>query len=267
MPLLVRELMHGGVVTCAADSTLGDAAELLVRHRVHAMFVEGGDGRIVGVLSDMDLLSGEWLSTDAESFETMKQMTAGELMATPVALIDAGADASDAAAGMRREHVSRLLVVEDGMPVGVLAVSDVLRALGSVPAEPRAVADVMSKAFVAALPETSLIGLARGMTERRSRSIVIVDRSGALQGVVTGHDLLRFVEQPEEGVTAAEIMHAPATIAPDATLSTAADEMLRHEVHRLIVVDSDRPQGMPLGLISTADIVAEMATPASPWRE
>lgn len=268
MPLLVRDLMHAGVVSCPESSTLGDAAELLVRHRVHALFVESEDGRITGVLADMDLLSGEWLSTDAKSFETMKHITAGELMSTPMVLVDADAPIVDAATKMRREHVARLLVVEDERPVGVLAVSDLVRALATVASDPQTVADVMSRAFVVALPETDLAGLARGMTDRRSRSIVIVDRGGSLQGVVTGHDLLRFVEGGNEGrATAAEIMHAPITIGPGATLSQAADEMLRHEVHRLLVIDDDDRDGVPLGVISTADIVAEMAGPASSWRE
>ena len=39
--------------------------------------------------------------------------------------------------------------------------------------------------------------------------------------------------------------------------------MLRLHVHRLLVLDPAAPKGMPLGLISTADIVVEMATPGS----
>jgi CBS domain-containing protein len=61
-------------------------------------------------------------------------------------------------------------------------------------------------------------------------------------------------------------MHPPLTIGPDATLREAADTMLQHHIHRLIVVDPAYPAGMPLGLISTSDIVIEMAAPGSVWQ-
>jgi hypothetical protein len=42
--------------------------------------------------------------------------------------------------------------------------------------------------------------------------------------------------------------------------------MLTKEIHRVIVLDPDVPEGPPLGLISTTDIVVEMASPGSAWR-
>jgi CBS domain-containing protein len=61
-------------------------------------------------------------------------------------------------------------------------------------------------------------------------------------------------------------MTAPAlTTTADASLSEAADLMLAHEVHRLFVVDG-ADEGLPLGLVSTADIMVEMASPGSVWR-
>ncbi len=43
--------------------------------------------------------------------------------------------------------------------------------------------------------------------------------------------------------------------------------MIRHEVHRLVVTDPSRPDGVPIGIVSTSDIVAEMADERSVWRE
>jgi CBS domain-containing protein len=58
-------------------------------------------------------------------------------------------------------------------------------------------------------------------------------------------------------------MTPPITCAPELALSDAADLILRHEVHRLIVIDD---AGAPLGILSTADIVAEMAQAGSVWQ-
>jgi CBS domain-containing protein len=264
--MLVRELMHPGLFTCPLQTRLGDVARLLKQHAVHAMIVTDADGRPAGVLSDTDLLAGEWLSTEQASLATMQGITAGELMSSPVATVDADASASDVAERLRRENLSRLVVTEDGHPVGVIAISDLLRDLARPSAGRSTVADVMSWAIVTCLPDTPVTAAARAMQERRSRSVVVVDRGGAPLGVVTGMDLLSVYDRSADELKVAQLMRAPLTIAPDASLREAADEMLRHEVHRLVVVDPGDSARIPLGLVSTSDIVAEMAAPESVWQ-
>ena len=66
MTKLVKELMHPGVITCKPDATLGQVATLLDQHQVHALFVTDRDGRMMGVISDFDLMAGEWLATCRE---------------------------------------------------------------------------------------------------------------------------------------------------------------------------------------------------------
>jgi CBS domain-containing protein len=61
-------------------------------------------------------------------------------------------------------------------------------------------------------------------------------------------------------------MSPAVTILPEARLTEAVDLMLTKEIHRLIVLEPDLPEGPPLGLISTTDIVVEMASPGSAWR-
>ena len=265
--MLVRDLMHRDLVSCSPETRLGDAASLLVRHRVHALVVADSDGRPLGVLSDTDLLAGEWLSTDAEGLEVMLGMTAGELMTAPPETIDAGAPAGEAAARLRRGRILRLLVTEEGRPAGVISVSDLVASLARAATERRCVADVMSRGIVVCPPDTPVFAAARSMTERRSRSLVVVDSGGRPLGVVTGFDLLALYEPGAAETTVAELMQPPLTIGPDASLRDAADLMLRHETHRLVVVDPERPNAMPLGLVSTSDLVAEMAEPGSVWRD
>jgi CBS domain-containing protein len=264
--MVVRDLMHRGLYTCPPETRLGDAARLLVEHHVHAVVVADEGGEPLGVLSDTDLLTGEWLGTDEESLAVMQELTAGELMTSPAATIDADTPAADAAARLRREHVSRLVVTEAGRPVGVIAVSDLVGSLATPSGRREAVADVMSWGIVTCLPETPLPAAARAMQERRSRSVLVVDRSGAPLGIVTGHDLLAIYENGASDATVADLMHPPLTIGPGASLREAADQMLRHEVHRLIVVADDDQAQMPLGLISTSDIVVEMAAAESVWQ-
>jgi CBS domain-containing protein len=53
----------------------------------------------------------------------------------------------------------------------------------------------------------------------------------------------------------------------DASLREAAQLMIENHHHRLLVLDSGDPDAMPLGVISTYDIVVEMARPGSVWQQ
>ena len=49
-------------------------------------------------------------------------------------------------------------------------------------------------------------------------------------------------------------------------LREAADKMIQNHHHRLIVVDDANPEAFPLGIISSFDIVEQMARPDSVWQ-
>jgi CBS domain-containing protein len=79
--------------------------------------------------------------------------------------------------------------------------------------------------------------------------------------------LLPYVEDSiDEKLTVRDIMHPALTIDIHAPLREAADVMIQNHHHRLVVIDRDNPQAFPLGIISSFDIVAEMARPGSIWQ-
>jgi CBS domain-containing protein len=269
MAQLVKDLMHPGIITCQADMTLGRVAEVLIEQHLHALVVADRDGRLLGVLSDFDLMAAEWLSSDAKSLEAMRTMTAGELMTTPVDSVEAGMPACDAAQKMRSGGTSRLIVIERGKPVGIISTSDIVA--GMMRARPLGrmnVADVMSRAILVCREETPLCSVARAMTDAQFRSVLVVDAMGRPLGVVSGFDMLAYCG--EDGcaeATAGQAMHEMLTIRPDASLREAADMMIQHHHHRLVVVDPEENEAMPVGMISTFDIVFEMAHPSSVWQQ
>jgi CBS domain-containing protein len=126
----------------------------------------------------------------------------------------------------------------------------------------------MSDAILVCRDKTPLASAARTMTEAGWRSVLVVDAKGKPEGVVSGKDLLPYVENgiPEE-LTVRDIMHPALTIDINARLREAAELMIHEHHHRLVVVDKDDPQAFPLGIISSFDIVAEMARPGSIWQK
>jgi CBS domain-containing protein len=269
MKKLVRDLMHPGLLTCRPDATLGQVSVMLTQHHVHALIVADRDSRPVGIISDYDLLAGEWLSEDSESLTTMRNLTAGDLMSSPIDSIEAGMPLGEAAHVLIEKDINRLLVTEKGVPTGVISTSDFVSSIAREEKPLRqTVADVMSDAILVCRDKTPLTSAARTMTQAGWRSVLVVDAKGKPEGVVSGKDLLPYVKNGvEEKLTVQDIMHPALTIDIHAKLREAADLMIQKHYHRLVVIDQNDPQAFPLGIISSFDIVAEMARPGSIWQK
>ncbi len=268
MTKLVRDLMHPGVLTCKPDASLGQVAVLLTQHQVHALIVSDPEGRPLGIISDYDLLAGEWLSIDDESLSTMRKLTAHDLMSYPVDTIDANMPIREAAHALIEKDVNRLLVTDNSKPVGVISTTDLVASIADLEKPKRErVGDVMSDAILVCRGKTPIISAARTLTQAGWRSVLVVDARGKHLGVVSGKDMMRFVENGvDESLTVRDLMHKAFTISINASLREAADLMIKEHHHRLIVIDEADPDAFPLGVISSFDIVAQMARPGSIWQ-
>lgn len=265
----VRDYMHRGLITCRADATLGQVAVLMNQNHVHALVVVDRDGRHLGVITDFDLMAGEWLSADPESLDVMRKMTAGDLMSTPMDTIDVNAPIKEAGSEMHEKVIRRLVVTEKGKPVGLISVSDLVASMAEAADTKReTVADVMSDAYLVCRDKTPVVAVAKAMTSTRWRSVLVVNGMGKPLGVVSGLDLLAYCDPDDcQDKTVADVMHPVLVINMNATLREAADMMIENHHHRLLVVDPEQPESMPLGIISSFDIVAEMARPDSVWQK
>jgi CBS domain-containing protein len=97
--------------------------------------------------------------------------------------------------------------------------------------------------------------------------VLVVDPYGKALGVVSGKDLLTYVQNGvDPSTTVREAMHPALTIDIHASLREAAEKMIQNHHHRLVVIDKNDPDAFPLGAISSFDIVAEMARPGSVWQ-
>ncbi len=63
-----------------------------------------------------------------------------------------------------------------------------------------------------------------------------------------------------------EVMHSPLAIGIDASLQEAAKMMIDNHHHRILVIDPEHEDSLPLGVISSFDIVSEMARSDSVWQ-
>lgn len=269
MTQTINDLMHKGLITCPPETPLGKVASLLTNHHVHALVVAENADRPLGIISDFDLLAGEWLSVDEESLNTMRKLTARDLMTTPVESLERNASVHEVAKRMADKSIHRMLVTETGKPVGVISISDFVAGIAAQEEIKReTVGDVMSDTFLVCREDNSVLSAARTMTQSGWRSIIVVNSRGKLQGVITGRDLVSLAGGTiDPDLKVSQLMNKDLiTTDINSSLQEAADIMIRHHCHRVIVVDKNDPDSFPLGVISSFDIVAAMARPGSIWQ-
>jgi CBS domain-containing protein len=270
MTQTINDLMHKGLITCSPDTSLGQVAAILSEQQIHALVVAEQEDHPLGIISDFDLLAGEWLSVDEESLNTMRKLTARDLMTSPIETVELNTSASETAKRMAGKNIHRMLVIEAGKPVGVISISDFVAGIAEQEAIKRkTVGDVMSDTFLVCREDNTVLSAARTMTQSGWRSIIVVNSRGELQGVITGHDLLPLAgSNVDENLKVSELMSRNLiTIDISSSLQEAADLMIQNHRHRVIVVDKSDPKSFPLGVISSFDIVAEMARPGSIWQK
>ncbi|MDI6799787.1 MAG: CBS domain-containing protein [Actinomycetota bacterium] len=120
--LLVRDIMHLGVVTCRLDTPLCEIAGLMVGHKIHCIVVVDEAGEACGVISDWGLLKAFG--------KDIKTAVAEDIIDNRLLTVRPNALVSEAASMMVNEHVHRLVVMSEPplrRPVGVLAASDVVK--------------------------------------------------------------------------------------------------------------------------------------------
>jgi CBS-domain-containing membrane protein len=127
------------VVSVKKDATFKDIATMLSRHRVSAFPVVDDDQRVIGVVSEADMLAKEALVAGASAdhprpgvphhrrYAKAGGVTAAELMTKPAVTITADEPVTSAARLMYHCKVKRLPVVtEDGRLAGIISRADVL---------------------------------------------------------------------------------------------------------------------------------------------
>lgn len=112
------------VATIPADARPWEAAERMRLEAVGSLVVVDADGRAVGMLTDRDL------ALRVVAMGTVREEArVADLMSAPLLALDPGQDLEAAARLMRARGVRRIPLLEEGRPVGLVSLDDLLRTL------------------------------------------------------------------------------------------------------------------------------------------
>lgn len=131
----IKRLMTRHPVTVSLDDTLGRVRDLFQRHRFHHLLVVE-DGRLVGVVSDRDLLKALSPNLGNLSENTRDRASLNkrvhQIMARNLRVLRDDASVEDAIRLFNSERISCIPIVDQRYAaVGILSWRDVMRSLST----------------------------------------------------------------------------------------------------------------------------------------
>lgn len=212
----VYDVMSREVHAVQTSTPLVEAVELLLDRVYRALPVVDEGGRLVGILTDGDLLSkAKLLAISAQRELTRTEITAelqrlrqagqtvAELMTPNPVTVTHDTTVSQAVKLMIAHDIKRLPVVDQaGQLLGMVSRVDVLRALGQPPVgelsrqspppgHHRRVGEVMMTHVPTVQVEASLVEIVDLLVSSAQRRVVVVDRAGRVAGIITDGDLIK----------------------------------------------------------------------------
>jgi CBS domain-containing protein len=142
--LTAKSIMSAPVVTVAPESSVRDAVRLMLDRHISGIPVVDGDGRLVGIVTEADLLPKEagspaseplvgwfgrslWLERLVTGHKKVEGRTVGEVMTHNVVTAEEDTPVHVVASRMMRYAVNRLPIVRGEQVVGIVTRADVLK--------------------------------------------------------------------------------------------------------------------------------------------
>jgi CBS domain-containing protein len=161
--LKVSDLMQRDVLVVSPETPLVDVHRLFVEEEINgAPVVEEDSGKVVGVISSLDLLRAvrdeydhvasvvgayfrdelpssdpSWNDAPADFGERLAQLTVADAMVKERVWVTSDMSIAAAAAVMRSQRIHRVLVIDDHELIGILTTFDVLQAIAEQRPTPR----------------------------------------------------------------------------------------------------------------------------------
>ncbi len=207
------DIMTAPVITVTEETPVREIVNILLARRISGVPVVDGEGKLVGLVSEGDLLRraelgtqkrrGSWLAfftgtaTLADEYVRAHGEVARDIMTRSVVTVSPAASLAEIADLMEERHIKRVPVLDGDKIVGIVSRSNLLRTLASTaPAVSGEVADDQA-IRTALLAELS----GQAWSRRADNSVVVSDGVVHLWGLVTTREEQRALELAAKGIT------------------------------------------------------------------
>ena len=166
-----RDIMVTNVITVGPNSSVRDVADILLKHRISALPVVDKHGKLIGIISEGDLVRRAELGTDYRrswwlgifmrksneelAIEYLKSHArrVKELMTRDVITARPATPLRNIAELLEKHHIKRVPILASGKVVGIVSRANLIQALATLrkEIEPNTVTDSMIREKVMAL--------------------------------------------------------------------------------------------------------------------
>ena len=147
--MLAKEIMKSEVITLSPETTITEIARIMVKNDISGLPVVDGEKRLLGVVSEMDLMYKDvkldepsvwelclWSAFGSQeiyeykdSFRKYRAKTAAEIMTSPAVAVDENEDLSKVGNLMFSRHIKRVFITRNEKLVGVISRSAFVKLL------------------------------------------------------------------------------------------------------------------------------------------
>ena len=141
-----KDIMTVNVITVSEDSPVHEVVGLLLKHRISAVPVIDNARKVVGIVSEGDLLRGEgtsraaarhpwWLEAvfvgQTVAYDKAHGRRAGAVMTRNVITVEEDTPVNEIAELLERHHIKRVPVLSDGKLAGIVSRANLLHGLAN----------------------------------------------------------------------------------------------------------------------------------------
>jgi len=114
------DIMTANVITVKKDVVLTEAIALLLRWHISALPVVDDKDKMVGIISEIDLVN---LTFDGNAADTIVE----EVMVTDIISFNPNTELADLVQTFSKKHLRRVPIIDKGKVVGIVSRRDILR--------------------------------------------------------------------------------------------------------------------------------------------
>lgn len=181
----LNQVIHNPV-TVSQNTSLLEAREVLLKHKIGRLVVMGNNKKPVGLVTEKDFVRSIY---ELEN-KPLDKILVKDIMSKNLISVKRNNSIQDCAKLMKSNRISSVLILEDdGKLAGIVTKTDLASVFLTQSAGPLSVSEIMTRKVITVMPADSLL-LVESLLIRYRISRIVVARNKKPVGIITNRDFL-----------------------------------------------------------------------------